>query len=98
MDKAILVPIRFRCTEESTFNEMFSLVKKQYEHLENDRNDLYQELEQEQTIFFDSLRYLMQHNKYLTIDETDYRSMVTTLEEYTKENYQQIVLKYDFNA
>ena len=33
MDKAILVPIRFRCTEESTFNEMFSLVKKQYEHL-----------------------------------------------------------------
>ena len=81
--------------EQNRESDTFEELKKQYEHLENDKNDLYQELEQEQTIFFDSLRYLMQHNKYLTIDETDYRSMVTTLEEYTKENYQQIVLKYD---
>lgn len=81
--------------EQNRESDTFAELKKQYTELENEKNDLYQELEQEQTIFFDSLRYLMHHNKYITIDETDYREMVGILEEYSKENYQQVVSKYD---
>ena len=81
--------------EQDKLSEEFDKLKIQYEKIEQEKEDTYIALEQEMEYFFQMLRNLLKTNQYLPIEEEDYREMVGYLEEYTKENYQKSLLKYE---
>ena len=81
--------------EQNKESDAFEQLKAQYDLIEKEKENKQVDLENEMELFFQTLRNLANENQYLMVLEEDYREMVGYLEEYSLENYQRALSKYE---